>query len=58
MFFSRPIQWYQSHADPIWPDGTFNPCIFLCADDDRKPFFRAMTLNYLLMLDHGLEIIC
>jgi hypothetical protein len=23
MFFSKPIQWYQSHADPIWPDGTF-----------------------------------
>jgi hypothetical protein len=21
--FSRPIQWYHSHADPIWPDGTF-----------------------------------
>ncbi len=24
MSFSRPIQWYHSHADPIWPDGTFN----------------------------------
>jgi hypothetical protein len=23
MFFSRPIQWYHSHADLIWPDGTF-----------------------------------
>jgi hypothetical protein len=23
MFFSKPIQWYHSHADPIWPDGTF-----------------------------------
>jgi hypothetical protein len=22
MSFSRPIQWYHSHADPIWPDGT------------------------------------
>ncbi len=21
MSFSRPFQWYQSHADPIWPDG-------------------------------------
>ncbi len=20
MFFSRPIQWYNSHADPIWPE--------------------------------------
>ncbi len=24
MSFSRPIQWYHSHEDPIWPDGTFN----------------------------------
>ncbi len=23
MSFSRPIQWYYSHADLIWPDGTF-----------------------------------
>ncbi len=21
MSFSRPIQWFHSHADPIWPDG-------------------------------------
>ncbi len=24
MFFSMPIQWYHSHVDPIWPDGTLN----------------------------------
>jgi hypothetical protein len=24
MSFSRPLQWYHSHADPIWPDGNFN----------------------------------
>ncbi len=30
MSFSRPIQWYHSYADPIWPDGTFNePQIFV-----------------------------
>ncbi len=23
MSFSRPIQWYHSHAGPIWLDGTF-----------------------------------
>jgi hypothetical protein len=23
MSYSRPIQWYHSHVDPIWPDGTF-----------------------------------
>ncbi len=34
MSFSRPIQWYHSHADPIWPDGTFKTreCVFLMAD--------------------------
>jgi hypothetical protein len=24
MSYSRPFQWYHSHADTIWPDGTFN----------------------------------
>ncbi len=24
MSFSRPIQWYHSHEDPIWPDSAFN----------------------------------
>jgi hypothetical protein len=24
MSFSRHIQWYHSHVDPIWLDGTFN----------------------------------
>jgi hypothetical protein len=23
MSFSRPIQWYHSYTDPIWPDSTF-----------------------------------
>jgi hypothetical protein len=25
MSFLRPIQWYHSKADPIWPEGTFKP---------------------------------
>jgi hypothetical protein len=32
MSFSRPIQWYHSHVDLIWPNGgTFNPeaCVLL-----------------------------
>jgi hypothetical protein len=29
MSFSRPIQWYHSYADPIWPDGTFNQFHFI-----------------------------
>ncbi len=27
MSFSRPIQWHHSHADPIWPDGTFKTAL-------------------------------
>jgi hypothetical protein len=30
MSFSRPIQWYHSQADPIWPDGTFKGKIIFC----------------------------
>ncbi len=33
MSFSRPIHWYHSHADPIWPDGTFKfPVPFIMAN--------------------------
>jgi hypothetical protein len=34
MFFSRPIQWYHSHADPIWPDGTFH----LSSEDEESSY--------------------
>ncbi len=27
MYFSRPIQWYHSHADPIWPNGKFKETV-------------------------------
>jgi hypothetical protein len=28
MSFSMPIQWFHSHEDPIWPEGTFNINLF------------------------------
>ncbi len=28
MSFSMHIQWFHSHEDPIWPDGTFNINLF------------------------------
>ncbi len=28
MCFLRPIQWYHSHADPIWPDGTLKITVY------------------------------
>ncbi len=32
MSFSRTIQWYNSHGDPTWPEGTFQPtiCTLIC----------------------------
>ncbi len=35
MSFSRPTQWYHSHADPIWPDGTFKSS---AADKNQMEF--------------------
>ncbi len=29
MTFLRPIKWYHSHADPFWPDGTFNLTLYI-----------------------------
>ncbi len=29
MSFSRAFQWYNSHLDPIWPDGTFKDMSYL-----------------------------
>jgi hypothetical protein len=29
MAFSVPIQWYHSHEDPIWPDGTFKTSLLI-----------------------------
>jgi hypothetical protein len=37
MSFSRPIQWYHSHADPIWPDGTFFKTEIHCTVQMRIP---------------------
>jgi hypothetical protein len=53
MVFTRPIQWYHSHADPIWLDGTFK--VHKCK------IFRLMifTLIYAIWvgdLEDGLKI--
>ncbi len=57
MSFSRPIQWYQSHADLIWPDGTFKSYTQQCSssaadnkgNNQRKVLFPAgnvLTKDY------------
>ncbi len=43
MSFSRPIQWFHSHADPIWPDGTFKGA------STKRPILRT-TLPYITVL--------
>ncbi len=40
MSFSRAFQWYHSHLDPIWPDGTFNGLSI----DTNPPLFNGWTL--------------
>jgi hypothetical protein len=36
MSFSRPMQWYRSHADLIWPDGPFKDKF--PEDSEEAPF--------------------
>jgi hypothetical protein len=43
MSFSRPIQWYHSHADPIRPDGTFKA---IALSDHRIKFTFLKTLFF------------
>ncbi len=40
MSFSRPIQWYHSQADLIWPDRTFNLFVILVFDHKRDLTLR------------------
>jgi hypothetical protein len=37
MSFSRPFQWYHSHADPIWPNGTFKRKVFYSSIKPQTP---------------------
>jgi hypothetical protein len=45
MSFSMPIQWFHSHEDPIWPDGTFNTMQDLLSGLTRE---RLEQLGWLL----------
>jgi hypothetical protein len=51
MFFSKPIQWYHhhSHADPIWPDGTFKYFLFE-KTDTYVPLHNEDAVSLLLKL--------
>jgi hypothetical protein len=41
--FLRPIQWYHSHADLIWPDGTFKLCdVFFLPETQNRAEHLAM----------------
>jgi hypothetical protein len=43
MSFLRPIQWYHSHADPIWPDGTLK-------DPTHRSFTDSMPCEKSILL--------
>ncbi len=50
MSFSRAFQWYHSHLDPIWPDGTFKKLeghIFTdyCNNVKNKKKFASMWIE-------------
>jgi hypothetical protein len=58
MFFSRPIQWYHSHADPIWLDGTFKSMVPQCVGAKSKAEMEEMLRQGYSMqevLDHFMK---
>ncbi len=55
MSFSRAFQWYHSHLDPIWPDGTFKQIFFsrdylLAKFSDEIMYPRANAHNFFYIL--------
>ncbi len=55
MSFSRPIHWYHSHADPIWPDDTFKS-EFMPRNLDWNCRSRIPSLFlFCLFVDHFLD---
>jgi hypothetical protein len=58
MSFLRPIQWYQSHADPVWPDGTFKSLVPQCVGAKSKAEMEEMLRQGYSMqevLDHFMK---
>ena len=47
MFFSRPIQWYHSHADLILPDGTFKVDLSTLNSISEVYFFWEIVISYI-----------
>jgi hypothetical protein len=48
MSFQRAFQWYRSHADPIWPDGTFNKS--MCEINQRK--YAKLTFHHMYTVQY------
>ncbi len=44
MSFSRAFQWYHSHLDPIWPDGTFKTAP--TKQTNKSAFLRLRRIPY------------
>jgi hypothetical protein len=46
MSFSLPIQWFHSHEDSIWPDGTYNTSYGYNREEDH-----AFLLSFFSLCD-------
>ncbi len=50
MSFSRAFQWYHSHLDLIWPDGTFKKGV--CSNFLKFLFYRKLGL-FMYFVQHS-----
>ncbi len=49
MSFSMPIQWFHSHEDPIWPEGTFNINLFYVSSAKIVPLLHSSIQLFKLL---------
>ncbi len=59
MSFLRPIQWYHSHVDPVWLDGTFKHLSFFLELYliERFRFATGMIAEYFQMISFAWKIL-
>jgi hypothetical protein len=58
MSFQRAFHWYHSHADPIWPDSTFNKDLLFENFDiwRNKHGRRPQSLSFAICGDRFMKI--
>ncbi len=58
MYFSMPIQWYHSHVDPIWPDGTLKNSWFWNFIPQQNYLYLYVYIIYQLETATEVEAVC